>query len=92
MVKEDYPHVGREMFYNPDMGKNQQQFRASLSRHLIEKRKALGLGQQAFAKKLMISQSTLARIERGEQNVTIDMLELICNRLKCRLSELFPDQ
>ncbi len=80
------------MLYNPYMGNNQPQFRTILSRQLLAKRKALGVGQQEFAKKLAISQSTLARIESGDQNVTIDMLELICGRLKCKLSELLPDK
>lgn len=79
------------MLYNPYMGNYQYQFRTILSRQLLAKRKTLGIGQQEFAKKLAISQSTLARIESGDQNVTIDMLELICGRLKCKLSELLPD-
>ncbi len=44
--------------------------------------------QQAFADRLGISQSTLNRIEQGEQNVTIDTLELLCKRLKCRIGDL----
>jgi len=74
------------------MGNNQLKFRIVLARQLRAERKAMGLGQQEFARKLAISQSTLARIESGEQNVTIDMLELICCRLKCKISELLPDQ
>ncbi|MBB3063396.1 helix-turn-helix domain-containing protein [Microbulbifer rhizosphaerae] len=74
------------------MGNNQLKFRIVLARQLRAERKAMGLGQQEFARKLAISQSTLARIESGEQNVTIDMLELICSRLKCKISELLPDQ
>lgn len=72
------------------MDKGQHQFRTVLAERLRAERKALGMGQAAFAKKLAISQSTLARIESCEQNVTIDMLELICKRLKCKLSELLP--
>ncbi|MCW8128082.1 helix-turn-helix domain-containing protein [Microbulbifer halophilus] len=74
------------------MVSNQLKFRTVLARQLRAKRDAMGLGQQEFAKKLAISQSTLARIESGQQNVTIDMLELICNRLKCKIFELLPDQ
>ncbi|WP_438630332.1 helix-turn-helix domain-containing protein [Microbulbifer sp.] len=74
------------------MGNNQLKFRTILARQLRAERKAMGLGQQEFARKLAISQSTLARIESGEQNVTIDMLELICSRLKCRIFELLPDR
>lgn len=74
------------------MGSNQLKFRKVLARQLRARRNAMGLGQQEFAKKLAISQSTLARIESGQQNVTIDMLELICSRLKCKLFELLPAQ
>ncbi|WP_250461956.1 helix-turn-helix domain-containing protein [Microbulbifer litoralis] len=74
------------------MGSNQLKFRKVLARQLRARRNAMGLGQQEFAKKLAISQSTLARIESGQQNVTIDMLELICSRLKCEIFELLPDQ
>lgn len=84
--------MGKALSYNPHMGNNQLKFRIVLARQLRAERKAMGLGQQEFARKLAISQSTLARIESGEQNVTIDMLELICNRLKCKISELLPGQ
>ncbi|MET0009392.1 MAG: helix-turn-helix transcriptional regulator [Candidatus Thiodiazotropha sp. 6PLUC9] len=50
-----------------------------------------GQSQAAFAKRIAISQSTLARIETEEQNVTIDTLELICKRLGCSLSDLIQD-
>lgn len=80
------------MLYNPNMGNDQHHFRIVLAKRLKAERASLGLGQAAFAKKLAISQSTLARIESCEQNVTIDMLELMCSRLKCSLSELLPHQ
>ena len=44
---------------------------------------------QQFARKTGISDSTLHRLELAEQNVTLDTLEQICDRLKCRISDIF---
>lgn len=41
-----------------------------------------------FARKLGIDQASVNRIELGEQNITIDTLQLICTRLKCTAGEL----
>jgi DNA-binding Xre family transcriptional regulator len=68
------------------MGKNQQSFRAKLAISLKQKRGKNS--QETFARRLAVSQSTLARIESEQQNVTIDMLESICKRLKCKLNDL----
>ena len=71
------------------MGKNQQSFRTKLA---ISLRHIRGTqSQEEFARRLAISQSTLGRIESEQQNVTIDMLELICKRLKCKLSDIIPN-
>ena len=42
-----------------------------------------------YAKKLGISDSTLQRLEIGEQNITVDTLEQILDRLKCSISDVF---
>ncbi|ARN75199.1 helix-turn-helix domain-containing protein [Oceanicoccus sagamiensis] len=70
------------------MATRNQTYRTRLAKYLRTRRGKLS--QAEFAKKLSISQSTLARIECEDQNVTIDMLELMCKRLKCNLSELIP--
>ena len=38
-----------------------------------------------------ISDSTLHRLEMGEQNVTLKTLEQITERLKSKVSDIFPD-
>lgn len=78
--------MGNGLIYNPSMGKDQQTYRTKLATSLRELRGAQS--QEVFARRLAISQSTLARIESEQQNVTIDMLESICKRLKCKLSNL----
>lgn len=44
-----------------------------------------------FEKRMGISASTLHRIEIGEQNVTLDTQEVIMDRLKVSMSEIFGD-
>jgi DNA-binding Xre family transcriptional regulator len=46
---------------------------------------------QQFARKIGLSDSTLQRIEMMDQNVTIDTLEYIVDRLRCKLSDIFRD-
>lgn len=46
---------------------------------------------QQFARKSGISDSTLHRMEMADQNVTLKTLELICSRLKCKVSDIFAD-
>ena len=45
--------------------------------------------QDAFARKLGISQATLAHLESGVQNTTIKTLQQICKALRCDIGELF---
>ncbi len=45
--------------------------------------------QDAFARKLGISQATLARLESSGQNTTIKTLQQICKTLRCDIGELF---
>jgi len=44
-----------------------------------------------FARKTGLSDSTLHRLELGEQNVTLDTLEQICDRLKCSIADIFGE-
>jgi transcriptional regulator with XRE-family HTH domain len=63
--------------------------RKQLDEFLREKRGDLTLAQ--FAKKLGLSDSTLQRLEIGEQNITIDSLERILDRLKCSTADIFKE-
>jgi DNA-binding Xre family transcriptional regulator len=46
---------------------------------------------QQFSRKTGISDSTLHRLELGEQNVTLKTLEHLCSRLKCKVSDIFGE-
>ena len=43
---------------------------------------------QQFSRKTGISDSTLHRLEMADQNVTIATLELLSDRLKCKVGEM----
>lgn len=60
------------------MSSSQQEQIGSFIRALREER---GLTQSQFARRLKTSQSAVARMERGEQNFTTDMLSKISNAL-----------
>jgi len=64
------------------------QFRTQLGKFLRQRRGEMTLRE--FAKKIGISDSSLQRIEIGEQNVSLDTLEEMLGRLKCSISEVFP--
>jgi len=51
----------------------------------------LNLTYAQFARKMGLSDSTLHRMELGEQNVTLKTLEQICDRMKCSVSDLFDE-
>jgi transcriptional regulator with XRE-family HTH domain len=44
-----------------------------------------------FARKTGISNSSLQRLERGEQNLTLASLETLLQKLKVRIRDVFPD-
>lgn len=45
-----------------------------------------------FARRLGISKSSLARMEMGDQNVSLKSLDRLCARLKCDVADLFSDE
>jgi transcriptional regulator with XRE-family HTH domain len=56
-------------------------------------RKARGeLSYFQFSKKTGLSHTTLHRLERGEHHLTLSKLETVMNKLKIRLSDIFPDE
>ena len=66
-----------------------KQLAKQLGAFLRKKRGDLTYAQ--FARKMGISDSTLHRLEMGEQNVTLKTLEQITERLKSKVSDIFPD-
>ena len=66
-----------------------QRLAKRLGAFLRKKRGNLTYAQ--FARKAGLSDSTLHRLEMGEQNVTLKTIEHLTQRLKCTVSDLFED-
>jgi putative transcriptional regulator len=63
-----------------------RKFREYLAKNI---KKIKGVETQAeFARRLGIGQASLNRILNKEQGISLDMLELICHRLKIDLKDL----
>lgn len=59
-----------------------------LAKFLREKRGEMTLKQ--FGRKLGVSDSTLQRLEIGDQNITLRSLQQIVDRLNCEVADIFP--
>jgi transcriptional regulator with XRE-family HTH domain len=47
------------------------------------------LSYEEFSRKLGLSPSTLFRLERGEQSITLGRLHQVMQRLSCTLTDIF---
>ena len=56
-------------------------------------RKARGeMSYAQFAKKTGVAAMTLFRIEKQEMHLSLDKLETVVNKLKIKLSDIFPEE
>lgn len=51
-----------------------------------------GLSYAEFARKTGLSHTTLYRIEHGEHRLTLNKLEVVLNKLRLRLKDVFPGE
>ena len=59
-----------------------------LAESLRHMRREAGVTQAEMAKRLGLSQSTIARAEKGNQNLTLKMIDELCAALGCDVTEL----
>jgi len=71
------------LFYVP------RKLRSQLGVFLKQKRGELTFAQ--FSRRIGVSKSTLQRLEQGEQNITVDMLEHLLSKFSAGMSEVFPE-
>jgi transcriptional regulator with XRE-family HTH domain len=66
----------------------------SLDKQLAEflRRERGELSYAQFSRKTGLSHTTLHRIEKGEHRLTIDKLQTVLEKLKIKLSDVFPDE
>lgn len=62
-----------------------------ISKRLIALRQQCGLTQNGLAERAGVSQSHLRRVELGQANITVNLLELLCDAMGITLKEFFDD-
>jgi ribosome-binding protein aMBF1 (putative translation factor) len=72
-----------------DESEEEYQLQRQIIAQLIEQRNNQGLTQAKLAEKLETTQSVIARIENGKQNITVETLENIASALGCRVKIIF---
>ena len=70
------------------MKKNKDDLLKAIGLLLRVSRKKQGLTQKAVAEKAGMNEKHLGRIERGESNIKIKSLELLCNELEISMPNL----
>ena len=65
--------------------------RADLGQAIRRRREDAGLSQETFAEKVDCHRNYVSLVERGKQNVTIDMLRRIAGSLKCSVAEMVEE-
>ena len=70
---------------------NSKAGRRELGQAIRRRREAIALSQEAFAEKVDCHRNYVSLVERGEQNVTIDMLRRFAKALQCSVAELATD-
>ncbi len=71
--------------------KNSQANRTALGEAMRHRREAMGLSQEAFAEMADCHRNYVSLVERGRQNVTVDMLGRFATVLRCRVAEMMED-
>ena len=62
-----------------------------LGRTIVRLRKEKGYSQEAFANEAGIDRRYMSDIENGKRNISIDILERVCNKLGIKISEFFVE-
>ena len=62
-----------------------------LGRTISRLRKEKGYSQEAFANEAGIDRRYMSDIENRKRNISIDILERVCNKLGIKISEFFVE-
>ena len=65
--------------------------RAQLGAAIRKRRLSLGLSQEEFAEKIDCHRNFIGRLERGEQNPTVDTLVRLAAGLRCKVVDIIKD-
>ena len=63
-----------------------------ISKRLIGLREQCGYTQNGLAERAGVSQTHLRRVERGEADITVGHLQLLCDAMNISLREFFAEE
>ncbi len=63
-----------------------------VGKRLIDLRKRCGFTQNGLAERAGVSQTHLRRVERGEADITIGHLQLLCDAMSISVQEFFREE
>ncbi len=58
---------------------------------IVRLRREKGYSQEAFANEAGIDRRYMSDIENGKRNISIDILDRVCNKLGIKISEFFVE-
>ena len=64
----------------------------NVSKRLSDLRKRCGLTQNGLAERAGVSQTHLRRVERGEADITVSHLQLLCDAMSISMKEFFEEE
>ena len=65
--------------------------RKQLGKAVRQRREAIGISQEKLAEVIDCHRNYVGLVERGQQNVTVDMLSRIAKALKCKVADLMKE-
>ena len=71
--------------------KNARMNRKRLGLAIRKRREALGMSQESLAEATDCHRNYIGTVERGAQNITIDMVTRFADGLKCKASDLLKE-
>lgn len=63
----------------------------ALGKAIRQRRKELGFNQESFSDHVSMHRTYIGGIERGERNITIDVLSRLSKGLSCKMSHLLEE-
>jgi len=84
----DFQDYLKEQLKNPIVRKYYNEYgeQLKIAYQVLQIRKKKGISQKVLAEKIGTKQSNIARLESGQQNFTIGLLEKITKALGCRFT------
>jgi ribosome-binding protein aMBF1 (putative translation factor) len=87
----DFDDILKKELKNPEFKKHYDEYgkQLEIAYQILQLRKKKNISQAQLAKKIGTKQSNIARMESGQQNFSIDILEKIAEALGCNVKIMF---